>query len=155
MTRDEMLEQQTRLVQLAKVLESDLMKTPGVIGLGVGLRSVGGKTTDELCFRVYVERKLPPQSLDPNHRIPETLGNVPTDVIEYKPVTRKRFSETSSGDVYHRPLQGGYKITTNAKGADSGTLGIVAQTNSDNPQYVVLSNAHVLYSGKGGDGTEE
>ena len=41
-----------------------------------------GKTLPELCFRVYVSRKLPAKELRATDVIPREIGGVPVDVVE-------------------------------------------------------------------------
>jgi hypothetical protein len=59
--------------------EHDLLKVPGVTGVDVGYKMVGGQQTDVLAIRVYVARKIDPP---PDQRIPAEIEGVPTDVIE-------------------------------------------------------------------------
>lgn len=58
--------------------ERDLLKIPGVTGVGVGYQSVDGVKTDKLAIRVYVNSK---GSLK-NGSIPPMIKGFPTEVIE-------------------------------------------------------------------------
>ena len=61
--------------------EGELLKRPGVTGVDVGPKYVGGKETDTLAIRVYVEKKKEVQG---TNAIPKQIHGVPTDVIERK-----------------------------------------------------------------------
>jgi hypothetical protein len=61
--------------------ERELLKRPGVTGVDVGPKYVGGKETDTLAIRVYVEKKKEVQG---TNAIPKEIQGVPTDVIERK-----------------------------------------------------------------------
>ena len=63
-------------------VEGDLLKLPGVTGVDIGYKHVGGKPTGELAIRVLVRTKKPADAVPPSERIPPTLDGVPTDVIE-------------------------------------------------------------------------
>jgi len=62
--------------------EAELKRFAGVVGVGVGVRERGGRLTDELVLRVYVEKKKPKYDLAPDKLIPATWRGVPTDVLE-------------------------------------------------------------------------
>lgn len=62
--------------------EDSLLKLPGVIGVGVGMRQRGGQWTDEVCIVVSVQNKLPADALDPKEIVPHELDGVPVDVLE-------------------------------------------------------------------------
>ena len=58
--------------------EKDLLKIPGVTGIGVGYQSNDGMKTDKLAIRVYVGSKA---SLKKD-AIPAEIKGVPTEIIE-------------------------------------------------------------------------
>jgi len=60
-------------------VEAELLKLPGVTGVDVGYKYVGGKQTDTLAIRVYVEEK---KDLPKEDAIPKQIRGIPTDVIE-------------------------------------------------------------------------
>lgn len=62
--------------------ERELMQKPNVIGVGVGLRQVGGAQTDTLAVVVLVEHKLPGIQIAPKDLIPAEIEGVPVDVQE-------------------------------------------------------------------------
>jgi hypothetical protein len=61
---------------IKKEAEPDLLKIPGVTGVGIGYKYVNGKKTDELAILIYVK--------DENSAtlaLPSQIKGVPTDVI--------------------------------------------------------------------------
>ncbi|MER0171834.1 MAG: hypothetical protein DU489_14790 [Nitrosomonas sp.] len=139
---------QKELAALHAEAEAELKKIPGVIGVGYGLKEVGGKTTDQISFRVYVKEKRKPEDLNPTDIIPKEYKGIPTDVVL---VIQSKLIHCEDLDQ-HSPLIGGISITnfkTNASNQiGSGTLGCFATLNGVNgPENVVLlSNNHVLAS---------
>jgi hypothetical protein len=139
---------QKQLAALHAEAETELKKIPGVIGVGYGLKEVGGKTTDQVSFRVYVKEKRKPEDLNPADVIPKEYKGIPTDVvlvIQTKPLHCEDLDQ-------HSPLIGGISITNfkadNSGQVGVGTLGCFATLNGvSGPENVVLlSNNHVLAS---------
>ncbi|MBS0496860.1 MAG: hypothetical protein JSR51_04325 [Proteobacteria bacterium] len=137
---------QKELAALHAEAEAELKKIPGVVGVGYGLKEVGGKTTGQISFRVYVKEKRKPEDLNPADVIPKEYKGIPTDVvlvIQTKPLHCEDLDQ-------HSPLIGGISITnfkTNASNdVEIGTLGCFATLNGvSGPENVVLlSNNHVL-----------
>jgi hypothetical protein len=60
----------------------ELMALPNVVGLGIGLRHVGGEPTGEVALVVLVSRKLPAANLEENAILPQEIEGVPVDVQE-------------------------------------------------------------------------
>jgi hypothetical protein len=100
---------------------------------------VRGVVTDEPCVITYVSRKLPPEALRRDERVPPTLDvdgeDVRTDVVE---VGEPHFVAVDTAT--YRPLHGGCQIGT-AGGA--GTGGALMYDRRDQ-QIVLLTNNHVL-----------
>jgi hypothetical protein len=61
-------------------IRADILARPGVNGLDIGKRRIGGTETDELAIRVYVEKKDP--GIPNYQRIPTVIDGFRTDVIE-------------------------------------------------------------------------
>ena len=61
-------------------VEKELLKIPGVTGVDIGYKYVGGKKTDVLSIRFYVEKKK--KDVPEKEMIPKKIDNIPTDVIE-------------------------------------------------------------------------
>ena len=61
-------------------VEKELLKIPGVTGVDIGYKYVGGKKTDVLAIRLYVEKKK--KDVPEKEMIPKKIDSIPTDVIE-------------------------------------------------------------------------
>ncbi len=124
-------------VRQAKTLhQSSLMTKPNVVGVGVGFKETQGKTTDELCVKVLVNRKLATDTLQTQELVPKAFDEIRTDVIE---VGELRAFQTPTSRW--RPAPGGvsighYQIT-------AGTLGCIVR-DRDTGERLILSNNHVL-----------
>jgi len=133
--RHERLAEQIRLTELLPAAKAELVRYPGVRDVGVGLKEVNDRVTEEIVFRVYVSEKKSPSELATG-MIPKLIRGVPTDVVlESAP------HETEDHDKY-RPLLGGIQIGNDSNSV-RGTLGCLAQRNSDK-SMVLLSNKHVM-----------
>jgi len=62
--------------------EGQLMGMANVIGVGIGFRTCQGLRTNEPALVVMVSRKIPPELLNPDERIPAEIDGVPVDVQE-------------------------------------------------------------------------
>ena len=137
-TDKDWIEEHDRLITLLDRAREELKKYPGVVAVEIGIKETGRILTDDLSFRVYVQKKKEKQDLMPAETIPKRLFGVKTDVIE------RDIPVLTYDDKKYRPLKGGIQL---ANEEDSGgTLGCIARLNSDN-SIVVLSNSHVLMGG--------
>lgn len=68
--------------QVLRRHEAELLGRANVIGVGVGLRQVGGQSTDEVAIVVLVRDKKPRTALAPEDLLPPDLQGVPVDVQE-------------------------------------------------------------------------
>lgn len=66
--------------RVKKRVEKELLEIPGVTGVDVGYKYVGGKKTDVLAILVYVEKKK--KDVPEKEMIPKKIDNIPTDVKE-------------------------------------------------------------------------
>jgi hypothetical protein len=63
--------------------QADLMALKGVVGVGIGLKSTGGKLSMQKCIIVYVTKKLPENQLEVTQIVPKKYTEyVLTDVVE-------------------------------------------------------------------------
>src|SRR5829696_2888582 len=125
-----------RLDELRSVkrgIEDELLERPGVFGVDIGRKVVGGRTTDELAIRVYVKEK---KDVSPAERIPPTIQGMKTDVIQGEA------SLDVADTAKYNPLVGGISIGTCA-GRGVGTLGAIVIDNQTGNR-MLLSNWHVL-----------
>jgi hypothetical protein len=100
-----MADQET-ILRVQKAVLPKLMAQPGVTGVGVGPREQGGKLTDEVVIRVYVQHKRPPGEVPPELRIPAEIEGVKTDVIQKGPDVH-----AGTGGYRQRPIVSGLEIT--------------------------------------------
>jgi len=70
--------------------EADLLKKANVVGVGIGLRMRHGQPVGDPALIVNVSRKVPPEELPPEDRIPETLDGVRVQVEEIGEVKAQR-----------------------------------------------------------------
>ncbi|SDX07475.1 hypothetical protein [Nitrosomonas oligotropha] len=140
---------QKELAALHAEAEVELKKIPGVIGVEFGLKEIGGKTTNQISFRVFVKEKRKPEDLNPAEIIPKEYKGIPTDVLVVPDITPVHCQDMD----HHSPLIGGISIsgfrTDSNNLYDNGTLGFFATLNGvSGPENVVLvSNNHVLTFG--------
>ena len=100
---------QQELAWLHHEAKAELMKIPGVVGVGYGRKERGGKVTDEIAFRVYVKEKKKLSDLKPDEVIPSSYKGIPTDVIKEREV--ESLAGVCDDHSTHRPLIGGITVT--------------------------------------------
>jgi hypothetical protein len=113
-----------------------LAKIPGVRGVGLGIKEVGGQLSEQVALIVYVGKKLPRDQVSAEQMIPAMFQGMPTDVQRYQP------GELFGGTT----LDGGMQIRRlpDINGRPKpGTLGYIATRTTDN-QIVMLSCEHVM-----------
>jgi len=62
--------------------ESELLRKPNVVAVGVGFRTRGGRAISEVCIVVSVTQKIPAADLKRHEVLPAVLEDVPIDVVE-------------------------------------------------------------------------
>ncbi len=134
--RNELIDMNKELDRVRKQAEDELMKFPGVVAVGVGLKEVKGEIQRELCFKVTVKKKKEISKLKPDDRIPDVIYGFKTDVNEIPETTALVDSKK------YRPLTGGSQIGSSSQ-SGLGTLGCFAKRNIDN-KIVLLTNWHVI-----------
>lgn len=145
--------EQARLVSNYDLAKEFLLRYPGVLHVGVGIKEKLGRLTDELCFRVYVDRKLPESSLRVRDRLPRKLFGAKVDVLE-----KGHFFLTAVPDsAKYNSLRGGVQIRNEFLSGNDlngvGTIGCLARTNDAANKLVGLSASHVLLDGLAGNPT--
>jgi hypothetical protein len=71
-----------RALEVKRRHESELLRKPNVVAVGVGLRTRAGQPTTEVCIVVSVTRKQPVAQLKRDEAVPASLEGVPLDVVE-------------------------------------------------------------------------
>lgn len=131
-----------------KEAEVNLIKRLGVTGVDIGNKYVGGKKTDELSIRVYVEKK---KGVSAKEMIPKAIKGIKTDVIERIFVLHTLRMKAEELEVkvdsgQYDPLVGGISIgpcrTINGY-IYGGTLGTIVKDRDSN-DIMLLSNFHVM-----------
>jgi len=146
--------------------EGELLQLPGVTGVGIGHKMVGGAKTDELSIRVYVAEKKALEAVPEAQRVPKTIKGIKTDVIQRKFVLHPRLMAISDMKLKedtgtYDPLRGGMSIgpcrsvylTAEEAACHGGggagyyifvgTLGCIVIDNNTNAE-MLLSNFHVM-----------
>jgi hypothetical protein len=145
-----MVQVDPKIVEAKKKAEESLLKLPGVTGVDIGFKEVGGKATDQIAIRVLVaEKKDVPKA----QRVPEQIDGIPTDVIQRKFELHQMASRMREADLHpmvdagtYTPLKGGISIgPCRAIGGFvfAGTLGCVVIDNASG-KHMLLSNFHVM-----------
>jgi hypothetical protein len=75
-----------RVLAVKRRVEDELLKIPGVHGVSVAPRRVGGRETGELAIRVHVAAKTPPDRVPAGELIPPEINGVATDVVQDEPL---------------------------------------------------------------------
>lgn len=68
--------------QIKEKFESELLGMPNVVGVGIGLRQVGGEFTDEIALIVMVKKKIDVAELPSEDVLPDQLEGLRIDVQE-------------------------------------------------------------------------
>ncbi len=131
-----------------EAIEADLLSRPGVVGVDIGYKEVGGQQTDILAIRVLVRQK---RDVPANERIPTTIEGYPTDVIQRE--IQLHVLRVPVGEVVpeadtgsYDPLVGGIGIGPCRSVGGSifaGTLGAPVVDNATSSP-MLLSNFHVM-----------
>lgn len=135
------------LVAIKERVEAEYLARPGVTGIDVGYKVVGGVQTDEVAIRVHVEKKK--ASVPKAQLVPATIDGAVTDVLErtYElQVVREPLDFSAQADTTHyATLQGGISIgPSRAIGGFvfAGTLGAIVTDNVSGKKAAV-TNFHV------------
>jgi hypothetical protein len=127
------------ITRVKRAAEAELLARPGVSGVDVGYKYVGGERTDEIVVRVYVEQK---RDVPAEERIPESIDGVRTDVREG---VVKELADTKM----YRPLLGGISVgPVRLAGSSNGTLGAIVTDNATQGR-MALSCHHVFFDDPG------
>jgi hypothetical protein len=131
------------------VAERELLNRPGVTGVDIGYKEVGGSPTNLMAIRVLVNHK---RDVPPPERIPETIEGFPTDVIERRfelhplAVDAGALLQAATDPKEYSALTGGISIgpcrLVHGR-AWGGTLGALVTDNATG-RPMILSNFHVM-----------
>ena len=143
--------------------QDEILALPNVVGMGYAYKHTGGEDTGEPALTVFVSQKLPKDMLRKDERIPGSLNNLKTDVIETGviqagvdlleagPVVGTREERRQDAEIELlrariRPVEGGYSVGHYQITAGTYATAVIDATAFPGvPQrYYVLSNNHVL-----------
>src|ERR1035438_2964419 len=108
------------IVAAKRAITKAWLGRPGVTGMDVGFKYVGGKRTSDVAIRLFVRKKL--REVSPVERFPSLIGKHTTDVIEceMKPAILP-------DHAYYPTMQGGIQLfspyTPNVTNGWEGTAG--------------------------------
>lgn len=135
------MSQQDIIRQTRDEVEDSILRKPNVVGVGVGLKEVQGRLTDQVSIVVLVRSKVPRAALEEAEMVPPRVDSVPTDVVEVGVIR----SQQARADRW-RPAPGGVSIAHYM--VTAGTLG-AAVWDRRSGQRLILSNNHVLANSNG------
>lgn len=136
------------LIAIKRQVEQEYLARPGVSGIDVGFKEVGGVQTDQIAIRVHVDEKK--ARVPAGEKVPKEIDGVVTDVLERRyqlqVVSEPLDVGLQTADTTHYPtLQGGISMgPSRAVGGFifAGTLGAIVVDNASN-QHAALTNFHV------------
>jgi hypothetical protein len=131
-----------RLLPIKQAAEKKLITLPGVTGVDVGFKEVGGQPTPVYAILVFVKKK---GRYKPKDEIPKQIAGVPTDVIEatFTHRTAAVAAEPAIDTKRYDPVQGGSCIAPARFNNYYGSLGMLVKDNKSGGQ-LWLSAYHVL-----------
>jgi hypothetical protein len=145
-----MVQVDPKLLAAKQKADETLLKLPGVNGIDIGYKEVGGKPTNQLAIRVLVTQK---KDVPKAQRVPLEIDGVPTDVIERKFELHQFVNKLRVEELHpmvdagtYTPLKGGIGIgPCRAIGGFVyvGTLGCFVIDNLTG-KHMMLSNFHVM-----------
>src|ERR1022692_3134628 len=130
-TREQWAAEQASHMQALEGIRQRLLRIPGVVDVGVGLKETDGKLTETVCFRVFVREKLPADSLPPDQVIPKTIDGFATDVIKVRDQKQLIGFKDENDEKNYSVKVGGIQIG-NDKEKHLGTLGCFCRLTTDN-----------------------
>jgi hypothetical protein len=136
------------VIAIKERVEAQFLGAPGVTGVDVGYKEVGGQPTGEVSIRVHVAQKT--DGVPDDQRVPAEIEGVTTDVLErrYEPQVLAQQATTvapQADTTHYATLEGGVSMgpsrTVNGF-IFAGTLGAIVIDNATN-QHAALTNFHV------------
>lgn len=136
--------QNKKILKVKDSSTNELLRKPGIFGVGVGKKMKNGVPTTEDAIMVFVQSKVDQESLSKQSGIspiPTNIDGIPTDVFECGEITKMSTVSPAPGfKLKVRPIKPGYSVSHSKVSA--GTIGGIFY-DKDN-DVVILSNFHVL-----------
>ena len=130
------MSQQNEVKRVTERHKQAILCKPNVVGVGIGHKVRGKRTTDELCITAMVRHKIPRDGLDPDTLVPPEVDGIPTDIIEVGELTAVQAPTDRWRPAIGGVSLGHYQVT-------AGTLGCVVRDRTTGSR-LILSNNHVL-----------
>lgn len=135
------------LLAIKASVEARYLAQPGVTGIDVGYKNVGGRQTDQVAIRIHVASKR--KSVPKAQMIPAEIDGAVTDVLERTYELQVAHQDAGVGlladTVHYTTLDGGISIGPSRVVGGSifaGTLGAIVIDNVTS-QRAALTNFHV------------
>jgi hypothetical protein len=136
------------IIAIKDRIEAQFLGAPGVTGVDVGYKEVGGQRTGQIAIRVHVAVKT--DAIPDDQRVPGEIEGVVTDVLErrYEPqVLSQQLVEVApqADTTHYATLEGGISMGPSRVINGfifAGTLGAIVIDNATN-QHAALTNFHV------------
>ena len=136
------------IIAIKERIEAQFLGAPGVTGVDVGYKEVGGQRTGQIAIRVHVAAKT--DDIPDDQRVPSEIDGVVTDVLERRyelhMLTQQLLDVAPQADTTHyATLQGGISMGPSRVINGfifAGTLGAIVIDNATN-QHAALTNFHV------------
>jgi hypothetical protein len=143
-----------KLLSIHKRAKERLFQIPGVHGVGIGPKEVGGRLTAEPAIKIVVLQKRPTADVPPGELIPPEIEGVKTDVVVSGRIRRRAalpsavFSQAIEGKLadtgHHRPLRAGTALCPKGR-QGVGTLGVFCLVEGDDENVVALTALHNIF----------
>jgi hypothetical protein len=136
------------IIAIKDRIEAQFLGAPGVTGIDVGYKEVGGQRTGQIAIRVHVAVKT--DAIPDDQRVPGEIEGVVTDVLERRyelHVLSQQLVEVApqADTTHYTTLQGGVSMGPSRVINGfifAGTLGAIVIDNATN-QHAALTNFHV------------
>jgi hypothetical protein len=136
------------IIAIKDRIEAQFLGAPGVTGVDVGYKEVGGQRTGQIAIRVHVAVKT--DAIPDDQRVPGEIEGVVTDVLERRyelqALSQQLVEVAPQADTTHyATLEGGISMGPSRVINGSifaGTLGAIVIDNATN-QHAALTNFHV------------
>lgn len=126
----------SKIAHVQRLHTEDLLARPNVVGVGRGFKVTKGIRTDVESIIVLVREKVPGTELTVSAKVPSSLQDIPTDVVE---VGDLRAQQDRTGR--HRPARPG--ISLGHFRVTAGTFGLMVRDRASG-EPLILSNNHVI-----------
>jgi hypothetical protein len=140
-----------KAIRVKERYEDLWLSFPGIHGVCVAYKTIGGRNAGLPSIRLFTTRKAPGTLLPPALKIPPLVDGVPTDIVERPPIhpiplaAAKARGAAEADTRRYRPVPGGVQINPARRGY--GTLGafvVPAYPGSAAEEVYILSNYHVI-----------